>query len=118
MGAKIHLNGTSQEGTYIHTDTQTHGHCDCMTESAQWPNSVKKKICNSTKWGGSKKNSKLGWVSRATSRKLPTCDKTQTQIVSKPQNSNCDKTQLLTKLDLKLLQNSKTQIVTKVKLKL
>ena len=38
MGAKRHLNSTSQEGT----DTQTNGHRDSMTESAQWADSVKR----------------------------------------------------------------------------
>ena len=37
MGAKRHLNGTSQEGT----DTQPDGHRHSMTESAQWADSVK-----------------------------------------------------------------------------
>ena len=41
MGAKRHLNGTSQEGIDRQTDRHTHGHCDSMTESAQWANSVK-----------------------------------------------------------------------------
>ena len=37
MGAKRHLNRTSQEGT----DTQTDEHRNSMTESAQWADSVK-----------------------------------------------------------------------------
>ena len=43
MGAKRHLNGGTQEGTYIHTDgqTQTDGHRNSMTVSAQWADSVK-----------------------------------------------------------------------------
>ena len=47
MGAKVHLNGVTQEGTYIQTDRHTHGHCNSMTESAQWADSVK--ILNSSK---------------------------------------------------------------------
>ena len=35
MGAKRHLNGSTRERTYIHTDTHTDGHRDSMTESAQ-----------------------------------------------------------------------------------
>ena len=41
--------------------------------------------------------------------KSPSCDKTQTSIVTKMKNSNCDKTQ-----KLKLWQNLKFQIVTKL----
>ena len=43
MGAKRHLNYSTQEGTYIHTYIQTHtdGHRKSMTESAQWADSVK-----------------------------------------------------------------------------
>ena len=41
MGAKRHLSGTSQKGTYRQTHTQTHGHRDSMTESAQKVDSVK-----------------------------------------------------------------------------
>ena len=39
MVAKRHLNGTSQEGTYI--CTYTHTDIATMTESAQWADSVK-----------------------------------------------------------------------------
>ena len=46
MGSKIRLNGTSQEGTYIQTDTQTDGHCDLLTESAQRAHSVKRSVVN------------------------------------------------------------------------
>ena len=41
MGAKRHLNGSTREGTYIHTDRHTDGHRDSMTESAQWADSGK-----------------------------------------------------------------------------
>ena len=44
MGAKKHLNGSKQEGTYIHKERQTDGHRDSMTESAQWADSVKTTI--------------------------------------------------------------------------
>ena len=37
MGAKRHLYGSTQEGTY----RQTHGYRNSMTESAQWADSVK-----------------------------------------------------------------------------
>ena len=39
MGAKRHLNGSTREGTYKHTDTQTD--IATMTEWAQWADSVK-----------------------------------------------------------------------------
>ena len=42
MGAKRHLNSSTQEGTYRHTDTHTDGHRDLKTESAQRANSVKR----------------------------------------------------------------------------
>ena len=46
MGAKIHLNCTSQEGT----ERQTNGHRDSMTELAQWADSVK--ICKDVRING------------------------------------------------------------------
>ena len=39
MWAKRHLNGSTQEGTYIHTYTETD--IATMTESDQWADSVK-----------------------------------------------------------------------------
>ena len=51
MGAKIHLNGTSQEGTYTHTDTHTD--IATMTESAQWADSVKRYMADMDKQKGS-----------------------------------------------------------------
>ena len=43
MGAKRHLHGGTQEGTYIQTDTDRHtdGHHNFMTESARCADSVK-----------------------------------------------------------------------------
>ena len=63
MGAKRHLNGSTQEGIYIHTYIHTDGHCNSMTESAQWADSVKKLLVKKNFWSKKKKKNNCKTIS-------------------------------------------------------